>query len=66
MPLHTGKGKAAEGTVSSPCDTVAGLQQNMLQTVTSVERYHGIWKRQDKRNYAMNALIRTLFMAFSI
>lgn len=25
-----------------PCDTVSGTQQNMLRTVTSVERYHGI------------------------
>lgn len=27
-----------------PCDMVSGTRQNMLRTVTSVERYHGIWK----------------------
>ncbi len=40
------KGRSAEEASAYPCkDGVPGLQQNMLQTVTPVERYHGIRRR---------------------
>lgn len=56
------KGKPAEEKDLSQSDVYSGLQQNMLQTVTAVERYHGIGNGE-KELCAMTSLFREeLFM----
>ena len=47
LALQTERGDRRRNCVC-PCDMVSGPQQNILRTVTSVERYHGIWRRKGK------------------